>query len=263
MPNPTVKSIVLAALAFIIVVLLWGSFFTVTSGERAIVFRFGQVQNVVSDGLHAKIPMIEDFMLVDVRTQKAHSPATAGTRDLQTVNTEVALNYHLDADRLADTYSRVGLDVEQKVIDPRIQEVVKAVVARFSAEDLLRRREDVKSEISGGLRTLLAQYNIVMEDIQITNFTFSHAFDEAIENKQTAEQRALTAKNDLDRIKVEAEQQIERAKAEAETIRIQAEAVKAQGGAEYVQLKAIEKWDGKLPQVSGGNTPFIQLPASK
>lgn len=254
------SSIVLILL--IISTLVFGSFYTVRSGERAIVFRFGQVQSVVSDGLHMKMPFIENYKIVDIRTQKAHSPANAGTRDLQTVQTEIALNYHLRAESLADTYSRIGLDVEPKVIDPRIQEIVKAVIAKFSAEELLIKREDVKSEIAAGLRSSLNAYNIIVEDIQITNFQFSKAFDTAIEAKQTAEQQALKAKNDLERIKVEAQQKIAMAEAEARTIQIQAQAIKEQGGAEYVQLKAIEKWDGKLPQVSGGNTPFISLPAA-
>ena len=98
-----------------------------------------------------------------------------------------------------------------------------------------------------------------MEDIQITNFKFSPSFDHAIEEKQTAEQQALKAKNDLERIKVEAEQKITLARAEALTIQIQAQAIKEQGGTEYVQLKAIEKWNGQLPQVTSGNTPLINL----
>jgi regulator of protease activity HflC (stomatin/prohibitin superfamily) len=253
----------LIALALIVLVTMWSSFYIVKSGERALVFRFGQVTSVQSDGLHFKTPLIDSYRLVDVRTQKATSPANAGTRDLQSVTTEVSMNYHLDASALADTYARVGLEVENKIIDPRIQEVVKSVVARFSAEELLTKREDVKSEIAAGLRNSLTDYNIVMEDIQITNFAFSHAFDSAIEAKQTAEQNALKAKNDLERIKVEAQQKIALAEAEAKTIQIQAQAIKEQGGAEYVQLKAIEKWDGVLPQVSSGATPFINLKTSK
>jgi regulator of protease activity HflC (stomatin/prohibitin superfamily) len=252
--------IVITAIAVVIVLmLLLGSFYTVTSGERAIVFRFGQVKSVESDGLHFKLPIIEDYKIVDVRTQKAHSPANAGTKDLQTVTTEVALNYHLTGDALADTYTRIGLEVENKVIDPRIQEIVKAVIAKFSAEELLTKREEVKSEIAAGLRASLVVYNINVEDIQITNFSFSKSFDHAIEAKQTAEQNALKAKNDLERIKVEAQQKIAMAEAEAKTIQIQAQAIKEQGGAEYVQLKAIEKWNGQLPQVAGGAVPFINM----
>ena len=252
----TVVALIILAIA------VFDSFYTVTAGERGIVFRFGQVNAVVPDGPHFKMPMVDTVQLVDVRTKSAKSPATAGTKDLQTVSTEVALNYKLDPEKLADTYTRVGLDVEAKIVDPRIQEIVKAVVAKFSAEELLIRREDVKSEIVIGLRTSLKQYNILVEDIQITNFAFSQAFDQSIEAKQTAEQNALKAKNDLDRIKIEAEQKVTMAEAEAKTIQIQAQAIQVQGGAAYVQMKAIEKWDGKLPQVSGGGTPFIQLPAA-
>ena len=253
---------VAVAAIILLLILAMDSFYTVTAGQRGIVFRFGQVNVVVSDGLHFKMPMVDSVQLVDVRTKSAKSPATAGTKDLQTVSTEVALNYKLDPDKLGDTYTRVGLDVEAKIVDPRIQEIVKAVVARFSAEELLIRREDVKNEIVIGLRTSLKQYNILVEDIQITNFAFSQAFDLSIEAKQTAEQNALKAKNDLDRIRIEAQQKITMAEAEAKTIQIQAQAIQAQGGAAYVQLKSIEKWDGRLPQVSGGGTPFVQLPAA-
>lgn len=240
--------------------LVWGSFYTVNTGTRAIIFRFGQIIDVTDEGLHLKLPFIDKRLIVDVRTQKASSPASAGTRDMQSVTTEVAVNYHLNAASLAKIYAQSGLEVREKLIDPRIQEVVKAVVAKYSAEQLLVQREAVKTDIFTNLKNSLAKYSIVVEDIQITNFSFSPAFDKAIELKQTAEQSALKAKNDLQRIRIEAEQKISMAEAEAKAIEIQSLAVKAQGGEGYVQLKAIEKWDGKLPQYSGSAAvPFIQL----
>lgn len=240
--------------------LVWGSFYTVNTGTRAIIFRFGQIIDVTDEGLHLKLPFIDKRLIVDVRTQKASSPASAGTRDMQSVTTEVAVNYHLNAASLAKIYAQSGLEVREKLIDPRIQEVVKAVVAKYSAEQLLIQREAVKTDIFTNLKNSLAKYSIVVEDIQITNFSFSPAFDKAIELKQTAEQSALKAKNDLQRIRIEAEQKISMAEAEAKAIEIQSLAVKAQGGEGYVQLKAIEKWDGKLPQYSGSAAvPFIQL----
>jgi regulator of protease activity HflC (stomatin/prohibitin superfamily) len=150
-PSPPlykIKYIFIGILALIPFIIFWGCFYTVNSGQRALVLRFGQVQEVVSDGLHLKLPFIEKVILVDVRTQKSRAPASAGTKDLQTVTTEVALNYHLNANTLQDTYARIGLDVEDKVIEPRIQEIVKAVIARFSAEELLTRRDAVKQEIA-------------------------------------------------------------------------------------------------------------------
>lgn len=236
--------------------LIWMSFFTVDSGERAIVLSFGSVTRVHADGLHLKWPLVQSVVSVDVRTRKAQSPADAGTKDMQRVTTAVALNYHLDASKLETIYAKTGLEVEERIIDPRIQEVVKAVVAKYSADNLLSQRETVKQEIATALKSSVLPYNIVIEDIQITDFKFSDAYNTAIEAKQTAEQGALKAKNDLDRIRVEAEQKIATAEAEAQTIRIQADAIRAQGGKEYVQLKAIEKWDGKLPQYHGGSAPL-------
>jgi len=261
MPSPrNAFSSVLGLIVFLAICLLaWNCYYTVTQGTRGVVYHFGKIRSVTAEGFHLKIPFADTVRYVDITTQKAESPATAGTHDLQSVKTEVSVNYHLRADALIDTLTRVGPNIEGKIIDPRIQEVVKAVVAKFSAENLLVQREMVKSQIEEGLRNQLAEYNVVLEGIQITNFNFSQQFDHAIEAKQTAEQAALKAKNDLERIKVEAEQKIAMAKANAESIRIQAEAIRAQGGVEYVQLKAIEKWDGKLPSVQSGSMPFVNL----
>lgn len=256
--NP-LNSVLVVIVFLAVCVLVWNSFYTVTQGTRGVVYHFGEIRTVTAEGFHFKIPFVETVRQVDITTQKAESPATAGTHDLQSVKTEVSVNYHLQPEALIDTLTRVGPNIETKIIDPRIQEVVKAVVAKFSAENLLVQREMVKAQIEDGLRTQLAEYNVALEGIQITNFNFSQQFDHAIEAKQTAEQAALKAKNDLERIKVEAEQKVAMARANAEAIRIQAEAIRAQGGAEYVQLKAIEKWDGKLPSVQGGGMPFVNL----
>ncbi len=236
------------------------SIYMVKSGYRGIVFTFGKIDAVVVEGIHAKIPFIQNVEYADVRTLKAVAPCDAASRDLQTVHAEVALNYHLDASKLKDLYLQVGTEVEKKIIDPRIQEVVKAVVAKFSAEELLTKRELVKNDISRDLSVSAQKYHIIVEDIQITNFKFSESFEAAIEAKQTAEQNALKAENDLRRIEVEAKQRIVQAEAEARAIQIQAAAIREQGGAEYVNLKAIEKWNGVLPTMTGqGAVPFINI----
>ncbi len=256
----SVKSIVILVGVFFLLILGFSSAYTVDSGERAIVRTFGSVTNITDDGLHFKLPFIQSAVIVDVRTRKAHAPAPSATSDQQRVTTEVALNYHLNSEKLEEIYTKTGLDVEDRIIDPRIQEVVKSVTAKYQADKLLIRREDVKSEIETLLKTSLLPYNIVVEAVQITDFKFSEQYNSAIEAKQTAEQNALKAKNDLERIKVEAEQKIATAQAEAEAIRIQSEAVRAQGGAGYIQLKAIEKWDGQLPTYTGnGPIPFLDV----
>jgi regulator of protease activity HflC (stomatin/prohibitin superfamily) len=244
-------------------VLVSGAFYTVKAGERALVFTWGEITSVTSEGLHFKIPVMQAISKVDIRAQKAEAPAAAASKNMQNVSTILTLNYFLDPNKLRELYSTVGLEVEKKIIGARVQETVKSVVARYSAEELLSMREQVKNEISESLTKQLAQYHIIVGagGVQITSFEFSRSFNEAIEDKQVAEQKALTAKNNLERIKVEAEQKVAQAKGEAESIRIQAEAIRAQGGKEYVNLKAIEKWDGKLPLYTGGNgpLPFLEV----
>jgi len=240
-----------------------GAFYTVRAGERALVFTWGKITSVTSEGLHFKIPVMQTISKVDIRTQKAEAPAAAASKNMQTVSTVVTLNYHLDSDKLKELFSTVGLEVENKIISGRIQETLKAVVARYTAEELLTMREQVRNDISESLTKQLAEYNILVSagGVQITSFDFSRAFNEAIEDKQVAEQKALTAKNNLERVKVEADQKIAQSRGEAESIRIQAEAIRAQGGKEYVSLKAVEKWDGKLPVYTGGNgpMPFLEI----
>jgi regulator of protease activity HflC (stomatin/prohibitin superfamily) len=245
--------IVMCFLGLFGIIALANSFYTVKSGERGIVFTFGKIDAVVAEGPHFKVPFIQSLEKVDVRTLKAKAPCDAGTKDLQMVSSEVAINYHLDPNKLKELYMKSGLDVETKLIDPRIQEVVKAITAKYSAEQLMSQRESVKTSIVNNLTTELGKYYVIIEDVQITNFRFSDKFNAAIEAKQTAEQQALTAENDLRRIEVEARQKIAMAEAEAKTIQIQANAIKAQGGAEYVMLKFCDKWNGVLPQTALGN----------
>jgi regulator of protease activity HflC (stomatin/prohibitin superfamily) len=244
-------------------ILVSGSFYTVKAGEKAIVFTWGEITSVSHEGLHFKIPVMQTISKIDVRTQKAEAPAVAASKNMQTVSTVLTLNYHLDPNKLKELYSTVGMEVENKIIAARIQETVKAVVARYTAEELLSMREQIKNDISESLTKQLLEYHIIVGagGVQITNFDFSRAFNESIEDKQVAEQKALTAKNNLERIKVEADQKVAQARGEAEAIRIQADAIRAQGGKEYVNLKAIEKWDGKLPVYTGGNgpMPFLEV----
>lgn len=242
-------------------VLLFSSVYTVEAGTRKVVMRFGEAIGVSGEGVHLKIPFIDSVKTVDIRTQKVATPTSAASADLQNVETEVSVNYHLDKDNLIAIIRNTGFDVNDKIIAPRIHETVKSVTAKFTAEKLLTERPIVKASIDKDLRNALSKYNIVVEDVQLTDFSFSKEFDEAIEAKQTEVQRTLKAKNILERTKIEAEQRITQAQGEAEAIRIQAEAIRAQGGKEYVHLKAIEKWDGQLPTFTGGNgaVPLINI----
>jgi len=241
----------------VLVILINTSFQTVGAGERGVVFsKFGGVkEQILSEGLHFKIPFIEDIIPVDVKVQKSETDATAASKDLQTISSTIALNYHIDPGKVNTVYQEIGIFFKDRVIDPAIQESVKAVAAEFTAEELITRRSEVSQKIEENMAARLLEFNIITDGFNIIDFSFSREFNAAIEAKQTAEQQALKAERDLDRIKVEAEQKITQAKAEAESQRIQKETISAN----ILQLRAIEKWDGRFPQVIGGAMPFIDV----
>jgi regulator of protease activity HflC (stomatin/prohibitin superfamily) len=217
---------------------------------------------VVEPGPHFKIPLAEEVVFMSVRVEKTTTKTEAASRDLQTVQTTMVLNYNLDPAKAGSMYANIGLNYNERVIDPALKESFKAAAARYTAEELISKRETLKTEVRNYLRDRLGVYGIVVVDLSITDFEFSSEFNKAIESKQTAEQNALRAKRDLERIKVEAEQKITSAKAEAEALRLQRQVISPeliQLRKIEAQIKAIEKWDGKMPNVTGGAVPFIQI----
>jgi regulator of protease activity HflC (stomatin/prohibitin superfamily) len=242
--------------------LLWifSPFVIVGAGERGVVFNQGSGRlRVLDPGFRPVLPIVEKVTKLDVRIRKSDTRATAASKDLQTVATEIVLNYHLFPDKVDRIFQEIGPEYEKRIIDPAVQEIVKGVTAKFTAEELITKRQLVKDEIKTALHTRLVNSYISLDELNITDFQFSKGFNEAIENKQTAEQLALKAQRDLERIKIEADQKIVTAKAEAESQRIQKETISPI----ILQLRAIEKWDGKFPQVMGGTgaMPFINLEA--
>jgi prohibitin 2 len=227
-------------------------------GERGILIQLGNMQGIFGPGLHFKIPVIQNVVTIDVRTQKEQVQVDAASKDLQSIRTLVALNYHVDPARVDSLYQEIGVQYVERIIDPAIQESVKAATAQFTAEELITKRPTVKEEIKAKLVERLSKTYIEIDDFSIVDFTFSDSFNAAIEAKQTAVQQALKAENDLKRIEIEAQQQIEKAKADAESIRIQGDALKENQG--LVQLKFVEKWDGVLPTyVMGSNVPLLNM----
>jgi regulator of protease activity HflC (stomatin/prohibitin superfamily) len=248
-------------IGFILLIAFVSSATIVGAGKQAVVTRLGEVKGTLDSGFHWIIPFTDTAHIMDIQEQKEEVEVSSASSDLQTVNTRVALNYHLQADKINDLYREVGVKYKVKVIDPAIQESMKAATAKFTAEQLITKREEVKEVARANLTNRLIERYIVVDDLSIINFDFSPEFNKAVEAKVTAEQQALASKNKLEQVKYEAEQRTTQAKAEAEAIRIQAEAIQSQGGASYVNLKAIEKWNGTLPQYSlGSSTPFIQIP---
>lgn len=231
---------------------------TIGAGQRGILLRFGAVTDTIyNEGLYFKIPFVERVVKVDVKVQKEQIDADSASKDLQSVRAIVALNFHIDPIKVGKIYQDVGVGYKEKLIDPAIQESVKASTAKFTAEELISKREIVRAEMKTLLKDKLETYGILVNDVNIVNFNFSESFNTAIESKVTAEQDALAAKNKLERIKFEADQKVAEAKGKAEAIRIESEALKS--NPEVLQLRALEKWNGVLPQVTGTNVPFINI----
>jgi len=254
-----VTVIIVVSLLFLLMVKPWVQ---IGAGERGVVLNFGAVQpTVLGEGLHFRIPIQQQIILMDVKVQKASTDATASSSNLQEVSSTVAINYHIIPDKANIVYQTIGMEFKERIIDPAVQEVVKAISARYSAEDLITKRSAVSDAMKSTLTERLLLHNISVDAFSIVGFSFSKIYMDAIESKQTAEQLAMKAERDLERIKIEGEQTITSAKAEAEALRLQ----RANISTDLIELrkieanlKAIEKWNGILPQVTGsGAIPFI------
>ena len=256
------KRLALIIAAVLVFLLFLHPLVQIGPGQRGIVLNFGAVQNyVLGEGLHFRVPIMQRIIPADVKVQKSVTSAAAASKDLQEVSSEVALNYHIMPDKVNSVYQSIGIHFKERIIDPAVQEVVKAVTAMYTAEELITKRPAVSEAMRANLAERLAVHNIAVDAFSIVGFSFSDAFTEAIESKQTAEQLALKALRDLERIKIEAQQKIASARAEAESLRLQ----RANISKDLIELRkieanimAIEKWNGILPQVTGGGAiPFI------
>jgi len=245
----------------------------VDAGHRGVLLHWNAVDITVpplDEGLHFVTPFADSVVNMEVRTLKFVKSTTAASKDLQTVSTEITVNYHPDPNAVNFLYKEVGLNYENRVITPTVEEVVKQVTANYNAEELITKRPLVKADIEADISIRLLDFNIVTEIVSITDFQFSELFARAIEAKVEAEQKAFKAENDLKRIEVEALQHA----AEAEGI-AQANIAEANGEAkaiaiinsaladnpQYLEWLKTQQWDGRLPLVVGeGGTPFIAIP---
>jgi prohibitin 2 len=292
-PNSLIKILIPSVIGLIIVAfLIMNSVKIVDAGNRGVLLNFGavDVSRSLDEGIHFVVPVRDNVVQMEVRTQKITEDTVSASQDLQDVSTQVALNYHLDPDNAQVVYRQLGIDYANRVIVPAIQESVKQVTARFNAEELITQRESVKTEIEQQIRARLAAYNIIVDTISITEFEFSAEFVRAVEAKVAAQQRALQAQNELRRIEIEAQQAEARAVGEQQANIARAEGVRqsnvlqAQGEAQaittideqlrqspsYLEWLKSQKWDGQLPLVVGGSgaggqsvTPFIEIPTTR
>ncbi len=233
----------------------------VPAGYRAVLLRFGAVQGVLSEGINFVVPGVNSAVLMEVRTQKEDSKATAASRDLQTVTTSVALNFRVDPGEVGELYKKVGDQYTVRIIDPAVQESIKVVTARYTAEELIKQRAQVKQEVEAEITKRLKQYNLIVEPsgLSITNFDFSPEFNKAIEAKQVAQQEAEQQKYVLQQAELQKQTAIAKAEGVSQAAKLNAAALQVNGGSLVIAREWIDKWDGKLPQVSSGGQFMIDL----
>ncbi len=235
---------------------IFQSFTVISAGHTGVQVTLGEVNpNTLSEGVHFVNP-ISNVKNVDVRLQRANlNNASAGTKDLQQVHTDIVINYRMNAKKVPHIFKEFGLAVDTKVLGPAMNESFKSVTGHYTSEELVTKRQEVSDAIQQRLAEKLAPFDITVQNISLVNFGFSKSYQDAIEAKVIATQQKQKAEQDLERIKVEAASRIAQAKGEAEAIAIQAQAIQSNGGQQYVQLQWIEKWDGKLPHtVVGADT---------
>ncbi len=268
------KAVMIGILALVVIGVVTASAVQIVdAGHRGVLLHWNAVDlsaQPLSEGLHFVMPFADSVVPMEIRTLKFVKATSSASKDLQTVSTEITVNYHPAPNSVHTLFQSVGLDYENRIITPTVEEVVKQVTANYNAEELITKRPQVKSDIEAEINTRLTKFDIVTEIVSITDFQFSALFASAIESKVEAEQKAFKAENDLRRIEVEARQHeaeavgiaaanIAEANGEAQAIKIINEALAQNPN--YLEWLKTQLWDGKLPLVVGsGGTPFIQIP---
>lgn len=245
----------------VLVVLIIGFFMSIVkidAGFVGVITRWGAVYRVVYPGISWKFPIADGVHKMDVRTLKDQVDVGAASKDLQSVTSTIAVNYHLDGQYATDVYQSVGVKYQDVLVAPAIQNIFKATTAQYTAEELITKREQVRTNAEEALKAQLLVYHVIVENFNIVNFDFSPEFNAAIEAKQVAQQQVETAKQVLAKTEIEAQTAVAQAQGQAD-----AQAALKKTGAlspEYLEYLALTKWDGILPVVTSG-TPFIDVSA--
>lgn len=243
--------------------LFFGSFAIIGPGEQGIKVTLGKVSNeTLGQGPHLKLPFFTSIERVSIQTQADQDSLDAASKDLQKVSITTNVTWHVQPSKVMDVYQQYrGLKAyNDSVIAPDIRDAVKATSAKYTVEELVQKRDQFASDAGDLIRAKLEARGAIFEGVAIVNFDPSAEFTKAIEQKVVAEQDALAAKNKLAQVEYEAQQRVAAANGEAKAIAIQAQAIQSQGGKEYVNLKWVEKWDGRLPTTSlGSTTPLVNI----
>lgn len=247
------KIILFIILGLFLLIILFGSIRTIKSGEVGIKVRFGKITNTnLEEGINFKMPLIEKIIKMNIRVQKAEIETESSSKDLQLVNMKLAVNYKINAEKATNLYKNVGTKYEDIILQPAIQESIKAVTSKYTAEELITKRNEVSIASMEELNNKVKKYGIIIDNFNITNFNFSAEFNKAIEEKQVAEQKVLTAKQELEKEKIESEKKLVKAKAEKEANELKQKSLTDN----IIKEKFIDKWNGELPKVASNNGLF-------
>ena len=245
------KKYTIIALIVLIVFVLISSVTTIRSGEVGIRVRFGKVINTPTrEGINFQIPLIEKIERMNIKVQKTEVTTNSSSKDLQDVDISLAVNYRINSKQAVDLYKNVGTNYEEVILEPAIEESIKAITSKYTAEELITNRSDVSSQCMEELDKKVGKYGILVSEFNITNFSFSAEFEKAIEEKQVAEQKVLTAKQELEKEKIDAEKKIVAAEAEKKANELKQKTLTDN----VIKEKFIEKWNGELPKVTGNGS---------
>lgn len=252
--------ITVAVIAVIAIILLINCFVVIEPGHTGVVVTMGKVNdNVLQEGFHLKAPFVQDVVKIDNRISKLEVNTEAFSKDLQSVETTLAINYRVDTSKSYSIYKNVGADYENVLVVPAVNEVLKAITAKYTAEESVTNRVLISDGLVEGLNSKLNDQGLFITDVNIINFDFSEAFINAIEEKQVAQQKLLKAET-------EKQTAITNAEAEAESAKIKAEGEAAANKTinesltdSVIENKKVDKWDGKLPTVTGGNGTILDI----
>ena len=265
------KIVGLAVILLLALIIIGGSSVVVEAGQTGVVLTFGKVSPVVlQEGFHLKIPFAQNVVMINNRIVKTEVTTEAFSKDLQTVSTVIAVNYHVNKSASAEIYKEVGLGFEDVLVTPAINEVLKAVTANYTAQQLVSSRGDVSVLLDENLNTKLNEYGIMVDDLNIINWDFSEEYITAIEAKQVAEQNLIKTRTEQEQALViantEAQKQIIAAQAEADKIKLLADATASSNTTIassltdiLIRYETLQKWDGQLPQVTNGSNTLVDI----
>lgn len=265
------KIVGLAVVALLVLIIIGGSSVVVEAGQTGVVLTFGKVSPVVlQEGFHLKVPFAQNVVMINNRIVKTEVTTEAFSKDLQTVSTVIAVNYHVSKSSSADIYKEVGLGFEDVLVTPAINEVLKAVTANYTAQQLVSSRGDVSLLLDENLNTKLNEYGIMVDDLNIINWDFSEEYIQAIEAKQVAEQNLIKTRTEQEQALViantEAQKQVIAAQAEADKIKLLADATASSNTTIassltdiLIRYETLQKWDGQLPKVTNGSNTLVDI----